>query len=206
MRFRVVADYRRREHFEFYRRFRHPFYSATFELEFSRWKAFADEHGYSTYVNLCYAFTRAMQPLADFRYRWRGGEIVLYETVHPGLTYPAAGGLFSFVYLDYDADVHRFNERARSRLPAVDEPPRLEESEHGNYVFYTALPGVPFSAFSHATDDPLDGAPRVAFGRFRPDGEKIWVPVGIEVNHAFIDGRALGELYERAATELRRPR
>jgi chloramphenicol O-acetyltransferase len=116
---------------------------------------------------------------------------------------PASGGLFSFAYFRYLEDGARFN--AEAVMPAPDAPANLSEDESLIYVYFTALPGVPFTTFTHATDDPADAAPRVAFGKPYVDGGELWAPVGVQVNHAFIDGRALGDLYERAVECFENP-
>ena len=204
--YRVVENYYRKEVFEFFRGYRNPFYSVSFVLQFSRLKTFLDERGYKTYLNLCYFFTRAMQPLEDFRYRMRDGEFVLYDSIHPGLTVPAAGGLFSFVNFAYDPDVDRFN--AGAVMPSPDAPPNLTSEADGDesiHLFFTAIPGIPFDTFTHATPGPSDAATRVAFGKPNKYRGGLSVPVGIQVNHAFIDGRALGELYQRAVDIFENP-
>ncbi|MFQ5525054.1 MAG: CatA-like O-acetyltransferase [Thermoanaerobaculia bacterium] len=201
--YRVVDNYYRQEIFEFFRGYRNPFYSVSFGLKFSRLKAFLDERGWKTYLNLCYFFTRAMQPLEDFRYRIKDGDFVLYDSIHPGLTVPAAGGLFGFAYFDYDSDAARFN--AGAVMPAPDDPPNFAEDGSSIYIYFTAIPGVPFDTFTHATDDTADPAVRVAFGKPYDDGGELRVPVGVQVNHAFVDGRALGQLYERAVDCFENP-
>ncbi len=195
-RYQEVDDYYRRQHFDFYRDYRSPFWSVTFELEITALKNHLAERGWPVYLNLCYYFTRAMQELEDFRYRLLDGRIVLYDVVHPGLTVPAPGGLFSFQYHQYDPDPERFNRRAARVAPA--DGVSLTESEHRNYVFFTALPGVPFTSFTHASDDPHETEPRVAFGRFRRDGGHLLVPVGLQVSHLFVDGAMVGALVEEA--------
>ena len=196
MGYRVVQHYYRRETFEFFRGYRNPFYSISFHLPFGRLKTLLDDRGWKTYLNLCYFFTRAAQPLEDFRYRSKGGEIVLYDSIHPGLTVPAADGRFGFAYFDYVDDAATFN--ADAEMPPPDAPADLSERDDSIYLYFTAIPGVPFTGLTHATDDPEDGATRVGFGKPFREGGELRVPVGLEVNHAFIDGRALGELYERA--------
>ena len=203
MAYRVVENYYRRETFEFFRRYRNPFYAISFKLPFGRLKAFLDERGWKVYLNLCYYFTRAIQPLEDFRYRLQDGEVVLHDGIHVGMTVPAADGRFGFAYFDYLADAARFN--AGARVPAPNAPADLSERTDAIYVFFTAIPGVPFTGLTHATDDPEDGATRVAFGKPFDEGGELWVPVGLQVNHTFVDGRALGELYERAVDCFRNP-
>lgn len=204
MSYRVIENYYRQEVHEHFRSYRNPFYSVSFKLQFSRLRAFLDQRGYRTYLNLCYFFTRAMQPIEDFRYRRKNGAIVLYDRIHPGLTVPAAGGLFSFVHLEYLDDVESFN--ADATLPSADQAPNLASEEDTNYIYFTAIPGIPFDTFTHATDSPEDGAPRVAFGKPFKEASESWVSVGIQVNHAFVDGRALGELYENAVECFGNPR
>ena len=178
MRYRVVDDYHRQRYFEYYRRYQSPFYSMTFELDVTSLKAFVDHHGYRTYLNLCYFFTRAAQGIEDFRYRWRDGRIVLYEHIHPGLTVPAANGSFGYTHLRYDDDVHRFNAEAEKAIPAPEAAPDLKATEHENFLFFTAIPGAVFTGFTHAWNTNTDGAPRVAFGSlFERDGARL-VPVG----------------------------
>lgn len=196
MKYRVVDDYPRQEHFDFYRRYRSPFYSITFSLDITRLKEFVDDRGYPVYLNLCYFFTRAAGAIEDFRYRVLDGRIVLYDELHPGLAVPAPGGLFSFAYFRSDPDVETFNREAAPVLQAAEARASLVESRHRNYLFFTAIPGVAFSSFTHAWDEATDAAPRVAFGKFQRDGARLLTSVGLQVNHLFIDGRALGELVQ----------
>ncbi len=206
MEFRVVERYYRQQHFDFYSKYGSPFYAATVLFDITALKAWAAERGHSTYLALCYYFTRAAQAIEDFRYRTRDGRIVLYERLHPGLTVPAPDGLFSFAYLRYTSEPEAFFRAAESTLAEARQRVTLLESEHKNYLYFTALPEVPFTGFSHAqSGDPGDVAPRVAFGSFDRRGDTILVPVGIQVSHVFIDGRALGELVKRVQTLYSRP-
>lgn len=195
MEYRVIEDYYRRQVFDRFRGYRDPFYSVSFRLKFSRMKEFLAERGYRTYLNLCYFFARATQPIEDFRVRFQEKELVLFEEIHLALTVPAANGTFSYVWYDYDPDVARFN--ANVELPDPNSPPTLVGPADLNYIYFTAIPGIPFTSFTHATDDPSDGAPRVAFGKPYEELGELWIPVGLQVNHAYVDGRPLGELYDR---------
>ena len=201
--FKVVEPYYRQEHFDFFRRYRSPFYAATFELDATRLKARTAARGGSTYASLCYCFTRAMRGIEDFRYRFRDGRLVLYAELHMGLTVPAPGGRFGFAYLAWDPDPERFATHARRVLAEAEGRLSLVEQPHSNFIFYTALPRLPVTGLTHAEiGDPTEGEPRVACGKLVERGGRRMVPVGIQVNHAFIDGAALGELAERAQAEF----
>ena len=205
MSYRVVDDYYRQAQFDFFKSFASPYYGVTLSFECSRVKAAANERGYSTYLSLCYFFVRAMQQIEDFRYRYLDGRIVLYEGLNLGLTVPAPNGLFSFQYLRYDPDWQRFNETAST---AAHSHVELIEQPEPNYVYFTSLPDVAFSSFTHPTSDrKTDGQTKVCFGRFsEASTEGLRVPVGLQVNHLFIDGNHLGALAERVQRAYDDPR
>ena len=81
----------------------------------------------------------------------------------------------------------------------------MTPSAHHNQIYFTAIPGAVFSGFTHPWNDREDGALRAAFGKlFRRDG-RLFVPLGIQANHVFVDGRALGELTRRAQEAFKAP-
>ena len=206
MGYEVVETYYRQALFDYYRRGPSPFYALTFDLNVDRLKGFVDQNKYRTHLNLCYFFTRAMRSVEDFRYRWLDGRIVRYEGLHPGTTVPAPGGLFSFAYFEYCEDVAVFNREAEPILREAGRRVCLEPTAHKNYIFYSALPQVRFTGLTHtASEGVTDGEPKVTFGKFFVRGGHLRVPVGIQVNHVFIDGRALGELTEAAQKAFDHP-
>lgn len=202
MGFQQAHNYPRQKLFEFFSRYRTPLYSLTFEMEVTGVKTYTDNAGVSFYLNLCYFFTRAMSRVEAFRYRVKDNQIVLYDTLEVAATLPAPDGLFSFAYLGYDPDPTVFNQRAKQIADEARKQVSLPESDDTNQVLCTAIPGVRFTGLTHArTGDPLDARPRVAFGKLFHESARLMVPVGIEVNHIFIDGNHLSELVELAEQE-----
>ena len=199
MDYRVVDDYYRREHLEFFARYRYPFYSVTFDLDAAPLKRALDARELPLYLNLSYFVLAAMQGIEDFRYRLLDGKVVLFDRLHPGLVVPAPGGRFSFCALRWDSDVEAFNREARAAMAATSTRVDLTGGTAPNYVYFTALPKVPFTHFTHVLpDDPAAGQTQVAFGKLRREGGRLWAPLGLQVNHLFIDGAALGRLVEEA--------
>jgi chloramphenicol O-acetyltransferase type A len=204
--YRIVEDYPRREHLEFYRRSASPTYGVTFELDATRLKGFLEQRGLPAYLNFSYFFLRALQAVEDFRIRLVGGNVVLYRQLLPALAVPAPRGLFSFCALPYDDDLETFNRLAAQPLAEASAGVQLTGGAEPNYVLFTSLPRVPFTAFHHVPpDDPTDGRPRVAFGKFRAADGRLHVPVALLVNHLYIDGGALGNLVDEAQRRFNEP-
>lgn len=205
MGFRVLQHYPRRAHLEFYRRNPNPFYSVNFELDATLVRARARALGASTYAAMVWAYHRALLGIDAFRTRLQGEDVVLYDTLRVGLTVPAPDRTFTFANLDWEPDPLTFLARAAAAVERASARVDLTGGTAPDYAYYTALPKVPFTSFTHvALADPTGGQPEAAFGRFRESGERTIVPVGIAINHLYVDGADLGDLYEAARDSFAR--
>jgi chloramphenicol O-acetyltransferase type A len=205
MGFRILEHYPRRAHLEFYRSNPSPFYGVNFELDATRVRARARELGASTYAAMVWAYHRALLPIDAFRTRLRGQDVVLHDTLRIGMTVPAPDRTFTFAALEWEPDAPRFLERAAGAVAQAATHVDLTGGADPDFAYYTALPKVPFTSFTHvALPDPHQGQPEAAFGRFRETDGRTIVPVGVAVNHLYVDGADLGELYEGLADSFAR--
>ena len=62
---RIVEDYYRQQHFDFFRSYEMPFYSIVFNLEITAVKAFSTDRGYPAYLTQCFLFARGMSRVED---------------------------------------------------------------------------------------------------------------------------------------------
>jgi len=204
MRFRVLEDYPRRAHLEFFRRHPDPFYAASFELDATRVRQRARDLGASTYAALVFAYHRALLRLEAFRTRLVDEQVVLLDHLRVGVTVPTPRRTFGFAEVAWNADAETFLADARSAMDAASAQVDLEVGGD-DFAYYTSLPRVPFTSFTHvALPDPTAGQPEAAFGKFRDQGGRTIVPVGVLVNHLFVDGADLGDLYEAVAESFDR--
>jgi len=68
-------------------------------------------------------------------------------------------------------------------------------------IYHTTLPWVSFTSFAHArTRGRGDSVPRIVFGKFARENERMMMPISVEVHHALMDrlhvGRYLSRLEE----------
>jgi len=198
--YKVVESYHRQAQHDFFRAYPDPFYNVTVEMDVTAVRSFARAHGYSTFFNLCYLFTRAMQGLEDFRYRLVDDRLVLFEQVHFSATVATGDGLYAFGRFEYLDDIHAANRAGQAVIEqTLAERTLTEELPAPNFAFYSALPKLAFTGLTHVHPlEPTAGEPRVSFGKFVEREGRLMAAAGIGVNHIFIDGRALGGLVETA--------
>ncbi|HEU4747689.1 MAG TPA: CatA-like O-acetyltransferase, partial [Gemmatimonadaceae bacterium] len=79
--------------------------------------------------------------------------------------------------------------------PLVTDPP-------DDVVYQTTLPWIRFTSFSNALKGGGDSVPRIAFGKCSDDRGKWKLPVGVEVNHALVDGIDVARFLEELQRSL----
>ncbi len=202
----VLHDYPRRAHLEFYRGYPNPFYAVTFELDVTALRARLVAAERSIYAGFCWAFHRALLTVDAYRVRLERDQIVLLDSLRIGLTVPAPRRTFRFSTVPYHPDPDEFFPAAAIEMARAAAAPELATDEDtSDAAYYTALPRLPFTGFTHAPlADPCAGQPEIAFGKFREQAGRTLVPIGVQVNHMYVDGADLGDLYDAAADSFAR--
>lgn len=204
MTFTILDTYPRRPHLDFYRDNPSPFYAVTFDLDATRVRERAREMGVSTYAALCWTFHRALLGIDSFRIRLAGEDVVLHDRLRMGMTVPAPDRTFTFATFEWDDSAERFLGNAADVMARASSGVDLGGGAAPDFAYYTSAPRVPFTGITHVRNkDPWAGQPMTAFGKFREAGGRVWVPVGIQVNHMYVDGADLGDLYEAAEASFR---
>jgi chloramphenicol O-acetyltransferase type A len=175
----------------------------TFELEAARIRARAREVSGSTYAALCWCFHRALLKVEAFRVRLSGDDVVLHDTLRIGMTVPGPFRTFTFATHEWNDSAEEFLKAAAVEIARASEGVNLNRGGDPDFAYYTAVPGVPFLGITHVPHrDRTAGQPMTAFGRFREEGETLYVPVGLQVNHMYVDGLDVGDLYEAASVSF----
>lgn len=193
-----TAAWPRREAYELFRGFGFPYFSLTADVDVGPFRDVLSARGASFTVGLVYALTSAANGIAAFRQRIRGDAVVEHAVVHPSITVLADGDVFRFVTLRYDASFTAFALDAAARIERGRRADSLwSEPDRDDLLFMTALPWVSFTAMIHPVPlNPPDSAPRIAWGRYRSQGERLLMPLNVQAHHALMDGIHLGRYFE----------
>ena len=207
-RFLDVQTWKRREHFELYRRFANPFFAVTVELDVTDlWQRSRSPEGPSFFLATLFCAVRAANAVEAFRARVRNDRVWIHDRVSIKPTVMRADETFGIARLEL-ADT--FAEFATRSAPIVREAceirPLVIDHPTDDVVYQTTLPWLRFTSFSNALKGNGDSVPRVAFGRCSEDRGRWKLPVSVEVHHAVVDGvdvaRFLDELQGEFSQDL----
>jgi chloramphenicol O-acetyltransferase type A len=196
-----IETWSRRDHYRFFRAFEQPHFSVCAEVDVTRaWESSrAGEKGAFTTAVL-WELLRAVNEVEAFRLRIRAdGSVWLHERVGLGPTVLRDDGTFGFARLPWTEDRASFVHRAAVELGRARSQTglRADDPSQDDVVFQSTLPWIRFTSFTNAIPHRDDSIPRIVFGKFVREGEKVRMPVAVEVHHAVVDGKDVGEFFER---------
>lgn len=190
----------RRKHFEKFKGFDHPHFGICAQVDLTDFRPAAKGAGVSINIAIIYVLARAANSIPEFRQRIRGEKVVEHEIVHPSSTILSRDDLFSFLTVEFSSEFEVFTARAAEQIALMQVDPSLEdEPGQDNLLFMTAIPWVSFTSFKHPLHlHPADSVPRIAWGKFFQDGDRLKMPLDVQAHHALMDGIHLARYYEVA--------
>jgi chloramphenicol O-acetyltransferase type A len=205
-----LSSWSRRDVFEFFRSFDKPYFNICTQLDVTKLLTVLRSRSEGVSVSLAYHYfaLRAANEIEPFRYRLREGRVFIHDIVHGSTTVLLPNESFTIAYFDYQEDFRSFISQAGSAISearSADAAFRPRQSDDAR-VHFTTIPWISFTSFSHARNwGREDSVPKVAFGKFSTESERIHLPISVEVHHALMDGLHVGRYLSRLAEMLREP-
>jgi chloramphenicol O-acetyltransferase type A len=189
-----VANWSRRELFEFFIGYTNPYFNVCTQIDVTQLKQFVSERGTRTSLALHYFALRVANETEPFRYRLRDGKVFVYDVVNGGTTVLLPNESFTYAYYDYHRDFETFvSEMGKNVEEVRTGSGELKPTMRDDVIYHTTLPWISFTSFAHARNKGRgDSIPRIVFGKFSRQGDRLLMPLSVEVHHALMDGLHVG--------------
>jgi chloramphenicol O-acetyltransferase type A len=137
-----------------------------------------------------YLLCKTANDMPEFRWRIRGGKVVEHEVVHPSCTILTENDLFTFCTIPYSEPYSRFAAAAAERIAwKKDHPSLYDEPEQDDLLYLSGLPWVSFTGISQPIHmHPVDSIPRITWGKYFIEQDRVQLPLSVQVHHALMDG------------------
>jgi chloramphenicol O-acetyltransferase type A len=207
MKYIDMENWKRKEHFAFFYRMNYPQYNICANIDVTRFLEFARTSKLSFYYTMIYAVTRAANEIENFKYRIRDGKVVLHDIIHPSFTdmnIHTADDLFKIVTVDMNDNLTEFvqvaEEISRNQKTYFDLAPLAGRDD---FLYITCIPWVTFTQLSHTISlNRNESAPRISWGKYFRENDKVLLPFSVQVHHALVDGFHVGKYIENLQTFL----
>ena len=203
-----LTNWARRDLFEFFIGYTNPYFNVCTRVEVTKLVALVrDRVGVRISLALHYFALRVANEIEPFRYRLKDEKVFVYDVVNGGTTVLLPNESFAYAYFDYQRDFEKF---LSDMGKAVDDVRTgsgpLKPTMRDDVIYHTTLPWISFTSFAHArTKGRGDSIPRIVFGKFTKENERIMLPISVEVHHALMDGLHVGRYLSRLEDALAEP-
>lgn len=205
-----IEHWHRRASFEYFRQLRNPFFNLCARVDVSAMLSrIRQMPGVTPFLGYHHAGLLAAHAVESLRYRIDGSRVRVLERIQASTTVLRADQSLNFVTLPFDRDLQRFAALAAPLLEAAKSAPpatELVSTDDQALMHITTIPWLSFTSFTHPRAlDGTDSVPKLAFGRFVEEGGRTWMPVGLEVHHALMDGLHVGQFFLALQSALDSP-
>lgn|SRR5215813_2616203 len=202
-----IANWSRRELFEFFIDYDHPYFNVCAQIDVTKLKEFVSERGTKSSLALHYIALRVANEIEPFRYRLKDRQIFIYDVIHGGTTVLLPNESFAYAYFDYHSDFEKF---VTGMGQAVEDlrsgTGELKPTMRDDVIYHTTLPWIAFTSFAHARNKGRgESIPRIVFGKFTNQDNRVLMPLSVEVHHALMDGLHVGRYFSRFAEAAAAP-
>ncbi len=192
-----LTAYPRASHFRYFLNMGYPYVGMTVQADITEFYHWQKQNGVPFFLAFLWCAARAVKRVPAFRQRIRDGEILEYPWCPSSHTVAREDGTYAYCQLDCRGDFASFLKRA---LPLHEEAARhgtIEEdtSDMLPYFYVSTVPWVHYTSVTQPTPIPADSNPRLVWGKYAAEGERITMPVTVLCHHGLVDGRQIGDFY-----------
>lgn len=194
----VFENEHRRKHFEFFRNMNHPHFSITANVDITALHGLVKSEGLPFMPSIVWAVAKTANEIEQFRWRIRDEEVVEHAAVHPSFAVDNHDtDVFSFCEVRYSTGYQDFIGRALVKIEQMRTAPSFEdEHDRDDYLFLSSIPWVSFTSIQQAMQfHPHDSVPRIVWGKFFKEGDRVKMPLSVQAHHALVDGRHSGRFF-----------
>lgn len=195
-----LDNWPRKDHFNFFRNVDYPQYNICANLDITNFLDFVQKHDLSFTYAMMYIATYITNEIVNFRYRIRGSEVVLHERLHPCYTHlDKPDDLFKLITADMKEDIFTFSSCAKEKARLQQEYFDLTGlAGRDDFIYFTCIPWIAFTHISHTISlNKNDCVPRISWGKYFTDNNKVYLPFSVQAHHAFVDGVHMGMYFTK---------
>ena len=197
MKYIDLETYPRRSHYEFFKAMAYPYMGMTANVDVTKLVSFAKAKGGATFLACLWAAANAANSVPELRQRIVGDNIVEFDHCDTAHTVAMPDETFCNCRTNCRKPLEEFlvYGKQRQEEAMMHHGFNLTQEDETNLIFTSCVPWVAFTQVIQPTPIPADCNPRIVFGKYIKDGDKVLMPLHIQCNHALVDGRHVGKFF-----------
>jgi len=193
-----IDSWNRKRLYHHFRQLKDPYFGVVIPFDVTKAYQFSKTNKISFFVKYLHDCMKAINAVANFRYRIIDDKVVDFETIHASATIARDDHTYGFSFINYDEDLYVFIENFNIEKDRIQNSEDLYPPVNGeDCIHCSALPWFEFTGHKEPSSGNLESIPELAFSKVKDDNGKLLMNVSIHVNHALVDGYHVGLFAER---------
>lgn len=191
-----IYNWKRKKHYVFYQEFDNPCFSLSVNIDITLLIEKIKSNKLKFFPSFLYCLMKAINRVEELRFRTRKDKVVLHEQVNPSYTVLNELDNFVFCYSEYKDDFRAFYNQVINDIKQALKGDNLSDEEgKDDLVYISSVPWIEFTGLTHPFKrDDLPSIPRVTFGKYFEDNQRIKLPFSIQAHHGLVDGLHISHL------------
>jgi len=186
-----LNTWKRKKHFDFFRKFDYPHFNICADIEITETYKYVKQNKLSIFPSVLFAVMKTCNHFEEFRYRITGKRIKIYDKVHPGITLLVEGDVYGNCLIEYKDNYKEFLNLYNTAVTNAKKKLVIGEKQKNrdDLIYISSLPWLSFTSVTNpAIHNATDSIPRIIWGKQFRRGKKILMPLSVQVNHCLMDG------------------
>lgn len=192
-----IESWERKDQFYLFNNMDYPHFNITANIDITKAYTYLKSNDFSFFKTMVYLVSMVSNNIKEFRYRIEDDKVVEYDYINPSTTVLTKPEVFSFCTINFTYDYKNFVKNMTYQIEKLKDKVDIEDDPNTeNLIYITSIPWISFTSITHPIHmNPSDSIPRIAWGKYFNDTEKVKLPFSVQVNHALMDGVHVGKFF-----------
>lgn len=198
MKYIDIENWKRKDHYNYFRQLDYPHFNLCGNLDITEFYKYSKENKIPFFIAVLFVATKTANSIKEFKYRIREDKVIEHETVNPSFTVMTEGDVFSFCTSNFVDGFKIFKSNTLNQIENVKNNINIEdEPGRDDLIYITSIPWISFTNITHPIQmNPVDSIPRISWGKYFEEGDKIKLPLSVQAHHALVDGIHVGQFFQ----------
>ena len=195
-----IATWARKSHYEWFSKFSNPCFGICVRMDVTKIVLFCKEHNISFYGAVIYAVSKSLNNIRPFRYRILNERVVEISRANAAYTVAANDG-FVNTRTQTDIDLLYFCSEVR-KAHMILKNASMSKSFNDTTViddfYFSCTPWIDFLSITEPIPENMpenNSIPRICWGRYVQENDKLMMSMNITVSHALVDGKDVADAF-----------
>lgn len=195
-----LETWKRKEHFRHFCSLDDPYWGLSTALDCTcTWRA-AKQTGESFFLRCLHKSLIAANRVEELRLRIVDGHVICFDRTNGSATVIRPDETFGCCFIEFFDDFPTFAREAVKRIEETKARSGMciDQNDRADQIYYSSIPWQSFTGLTYSKSlRSQDSIPRITFGKAGTNGEKLTLPVSIQVHHGLVDGLHVARFLEQ---------